>query len=52
MVTMWMLYLSRAKEAPPVEAAPLAAARVHEEHVVSSALHKHHAAVRSIMICA
>ena len=50
LVTMLIMMLPRADEAPPVEAAPMAAARVHEDHVVSSASHEHHAAVWSIMI--
>ena len=50
MVAMLIMMLARDEEAPPVEAVPMAAARVHEEHVVSSALlerlaamHSHHA---------
>ena len=49
---MLVMMMPAAKEVLPVEAVPMAAARVHEEHVVSSALHEHHAAVHSIMICA
>ena len=47
-----VMMMPKTKEVLPVEAMPMAAARVHEEHVVSSALHEHHAAVHSIMICA
>ena len=50
--TMLVMMMPRAKEVPPVEAVPMAATRVHEDHVVSSTLNEHHAAVRSIKICA
>ena len=50
--TMLVMMMPAAKEVLPVEAVPMAAARVHEDHVVSSALHEHHAALHSIKICA
>ena len=49
---MLVMMMPGAKEVLPVEAVPMAAARVHEDHVVSSTLNEHHAAVRSIIICA
>ena len=52
METMLIMQLPRAEEAPSVEAVPMAAAREHEVHVLSSGLLEHHAAIRSIMICA
>ena len=47
-----VMMMPAAKEVLPVEAVPMTAARVHEDHVVSSTLNEHHAAVRSIKICA
>ena len=52
MVTMLIMQLPCLKEAAPVEAVPMAAAREHDLHVLSSGLLEHHAAVHSIMICA
>ena len=52
METMLIMMLARAENAPAVEAAPTAAAREHDVHVLSSGLLENHAALRGIMICA